>query len=356
MNDSKLLEPTELGLYCRPGDFFVDPWQPVERAVVTHAHSDHASRGCERYLTSRDGANVLRLRMGAEAVIEAAGYGESVHLNGVKVSLHPAGHILGSAQVRIEHGGVVWVASGDYKVERDATCAAFEPLRCDVFVSESTFGLPIYRWSAQSDIFETIRGWWQSNQDAGKASVLFAYALGKAQRVIAGVGADLGPIYTHGAVESLNKAYRASGVALPETLHASEASGAEWSRALIVAPPSAQGTPWLRRFGAISTGFASGWMRIRGARRRRVVDRGFVLSDHADWPGLLAAIDATGAEQVWLTHGYTAVLARWLREHGREAGVFVTRYEGERDDAPAETLAAETNEEASASLFDGGPG
>jgi putative mRNA 3-end processing factor len=355
MNGSNLLEATEDGLYCRAGDFFVDPWRPVERAVVTHAHSDHACYGCGRYLTSRDGANVLRVRMGSDAVIEEAGYGESVYNNGVKVSLHPAGHILGSAQVRIEHEGKVWVVSGDYKVEPDATCAAFEPVRCHVFVSESTFGLPIYRWSPQADIFESIQAWWRGNQEAGKASVLFAYALGKAQRLIAGLGADVGPIFTHGAVESLNRAYRASGVALPQTTHTGEATETDWSRALIVAPPSAQGTPWLRRFGPVSTGFASGWMRIRGARRRRAVDRGFVLSDHADWPGLLAAIDATAAEQVWLTHGYTAVVARWLREHGREAGVIATRYEGERDDAPAETLAENTPEAAAESLFEGQP-
>ncbi|HEV3120550.1 MAG TPA: ligase-associated DNA damage response exonuclease, partial [Isosphaeraceae bacterium] len=313
MNGLNLLEPTEDGLYCPAGDFFIDAWRPVDRVVVTHAHGDHACRGCGRYLTSRDGEQVLRVRMGQEAVIDTAGYGDVMHLNGVQVSLHPAGHILGSAQVRLEHEGMVWVVSGDYKVEPDATCAPFEPVKCHVFVSESTFGLPIYRWPKQADTFEAIRAWWRGNQEAGKASVLFAYALGKAQRLIAGLGTTVGPIYTHGAVEALNEAYRKSGVALPETRHVSAASAADWSRSLIVAPPSAQGTLWLRRFGPISTGFASGWMRIRGLRRRRSVDRGFVLSDHADWPGLLAAIDATGADQVWLTHGYSAVVARWLR-------------------------------------------
>ncbi len=270
MGTSNLLESTEAGLYCREGDFFIDPWRPVDRAVVTHAHADHACRGCGHYLTSRDGANVLRVRMGPDAVIAAAGYGETVTINGVSVSLHPAGHILGSSQVRVEQGGYVWVVSGDYKVEPDATCAAFEPVRCHAFVSESTFGLPIYRWPAQSLVFESIRAWWRSNQEAGRASVLLAYSLGKAQRLIAGVGADLGPIFTHGAVEPLNRAYRASGVPLPETAYAGAAKGVDWSRALIVAPPSAQGTPWMRRFGAVSTGFTSGWMRIRGARRRRV--------------------------------------------------------------------------------------
>ncbi len=347
-----LLETTDLGLYCRAGDFFVDPWRPVDRAVITHAHGDHICHGCKRYLTSRDGLNVLRTRLGADAIIETAGYGETVRNNGVAVSLHPAGHILGSSQVRVEQGGAVAVVSGDYKVEPDATCAPFEPVRCHVFVSESTFGLPIYRWPPQADVFDAIRGWWAANQEAGRASLLFAYALGKAQRLIHGIGTGPGPIYTHGAVETMNRAYRESGVPLPETTYAAAKSGVDWSRALIVAPPSAQGSPWLRRFGPTSAGFASGWMMIRGARRRRSVDRGFVLSDHADWPGLLAAIDATGAEQVWLTHGYTSVVTRWLRDRGRDARVIATRFEGERDDSPAEAVA----DGPADTLFDGTEG
>lgn len=343
-----LLETTDLGLYCRAGDFYVDPWRPVDRAVITHAHGDHICHGCGHYLTAHDGRNVLRARLGEAALIETAGYGATVHNNGVAVSLHPAGHILGSAQVRVEHGGAVAVVSGDYKVEPDATCAAFEPVRCHVFVSESTFGLPIYRWPAQADVFAAIRAWWVANQEAGRASVLFAYALGKAQRLISGVGTEPGPIYTHGAVETMNRAYRESGVPLPETTYAAAQAGVDWSRALIVAPPSAQGTPWLRRFGATSAGFASGWMMIRGARRRRSVDRGFVLSDHADWPGLLSAIDATGAGQIWLTHGYTSVVTRWLRDQGRDARAIATRFEGERDDSPAEAGA----DEPAATLFD----
>ncbi|MCA1684906.1 MAG: ligase-associated DNA damage response exonuclease [Planctomycetia bacterium] len=352
MEFSNLLDPTDLGLYCRAGDFYIDPWRPVDRAVVTHAHGDHIGHGCDRYLTSRDGLNVLRARLGAEAIIEAANYGETVSINGVTVSLHPAGHILGSSQVRVEHAGAVAVVSGDYKGEPDATCAPFEPVRCHVFVSESTFGLPIYRWPSQADVFVTIRDWWVANQDAGRASLLFAYALGKAQRLIYGLGTDPGPIYTHGAVEAMNRAYRVSGVPLPETTYAAAKSGVDWSRALIVAPPSAQGSPWLRRFGTSSTGFASGWMSIRGARRRRSVDRGFVLSDHADWPGLLSAIDATGAEQVWLTHGYTSVVARYLRDLGRDTRTISTRYEGERDDSPAEAAA----DEPAGTLFDGQEG
>lgn len=333
MTSTSLLETTDRGLYCAAGGFFVDPWQPVDRAIVTHAHSDHAVWGCGSYLTTREGEEVLRVRVGREARVDSVAYGEPIDVNGVTVSLHPAGHILGSAQVRVEHQGQVWVISGDYKVEPDRTCATFEPVRCHVFVSESTFGLPIYRWSPQGEVFAAINEWWRANQAEGKASVLFGYALGKAQRLLAGLDPSIGPIACHGAVEKLNAAYRAGGIDLPATSYVGAAGpGTDWSRTMIVAPPSADGTPWMRRFGPASTGFASGWMRIRGTRRRRSVDRGFVLSDHADWPGLLDTIAATGAERVLLTHGYTAVLVRWLRENGIAADPLATRYQGERDD------------------------
>ncbi|QEH34474.1 hypothetical protein OJF2_30130 [Aquisphaera giovannonii] len=332
-----LLQTTDVGLYCSAGDFHVDPWRPVPRAIVTHAHADHACWGCGRYLTSFEGRTVLRARVGEAAEIQTLPYGESQDINGVRVSLHPAGHILGSSQVRVEYRGEVWVVSGDYKTEPDLTCAPFEPVRGHTFISESTFGLPIYRWQPQSEVFDEILGWWRSNQEAGKASLVMAYALGKSQRVLAGLAAKgelPGPIYTHGAVEVITRAYREAGVDLPPTTYAGQAEKkTDWSRALIIAPPSVQGTPWLRKFGPISTGFASGWMRIRGPRRRKAVDRGFVLSDHVDWPSLLAAIDATGAERVLLTHGYTSIVARWLQERGRDAGVIATRYTGERDDA-----------------------
>ncbi|HWB99783.1 MAG TPA: ligase-associated DNA damage response exonuclease, partial [Bryobacteraceae bacterium] len=266
-------------------------------------------------------------------------YGASLAQNGVRISLHPAGHILGSAQVRIERGGEVWVVSGDYKLAPDVTCTAFEPVRCHTFVTESTFGLPIFRWPEEAGILAAIRSWWRANQEAGKASVLFAYAPGKAQRVLAGLAAAgplPGPIYMHGAVESVNAIYRAAGVALAETSYAGALAGAEAKVSLILAPPSATGSPWLRRFGEISTAFASGWMRIRGTRRRRSLDRGFVISDHADWPGLLAAIAATGAEQVWVTHGFRAPLVRWLEERGCSATAVETQFEGDQDESGAE--------------------
>jgi putative mRNA 3-end processing factor len=324
-----MLQNTDHGLYCPAGDFFIDPWRPVDRAVVTHAHSDHARYGCKRYLVSREGEHVFRTRLGEDAHLQTVEYGEIVHINGVRVSLHPAGHILGSAQIRVEYGGEVWVVSGDYKLQSDPTCTPFEPVKCHTFVTESTFGLPIYRWQPSEEVMSAVNAWWRANAAAGKASVLFGYALGKSQRLLAGLDSSSGPIYTHGGVERLNMAYRASGIPLPDTQYAITASRRDWSGAMIIAPPAALGTPWMRKFGSISTGFASGWMRIRGARRRRAVDRGFVLSDHVDWTGLLAAIEATGADMIWVTHGYTAVVVRYLSERGIRAQAVSTRFEGE---------------------------
>lgn len=322
------------GLYCEAGDFFVDPWRPVARAVITHAHSDHARTGHGAYLAAAPSTGVLRARLGGIA-LQAVAYGERVDLGGVRVSLHPAGHVLGSAQVRIEHRGEVWVVSGDYKVEPDPTCAAFEPVRCHTFVTESTFGLPVYRWPASREVFDAVDRWWRANADAGRASVLYAYAFGKAQRLLAGVDASIGPIVCHGAVEPLNAAYRAAGVALPPTLRVADvADRRQFARALVVAPPSAAGTPWLRRFPEPSDAFASGWMALRGARRRRAVDRGFVLSDHADWPGLNAAIGATGAQRVVVTHGQVPAMVRWLREQGLEATSFDTEFGDEEEGVP----------------------
>ena len=333
-----LLRLAERGLYCEAGDFYIDPWQPVQRAVITHAHGDHARWGSDRYLSSREGAAVLRTRLGPGATIRAVDYGEAIDVNGVRVSLHPAGHILGSAQVRVEHHGEVWVASGDYKTQPDPTCSPFELVRCHTFITESTFGLPIYRWPPDSEVFDAMRAWWRSNRDHGRASLLFGYALGKAQRLLAGLaGADVGPIYTHGAVERLNRDYRHTGVRLADTRYASEMPrGHDFAGSLIVAPPSAAGSLWVRRFGTISTGFASGWMRVRGARRRRAVDRGFVLSDHVDWPSLLATIEATGAERVWVTHGTREPLVRWLSERGVDARAVASQWKGEEDTDPVE--------------------
>jgi putative mRNA 3-end processing factor len=328
-----LLTLTQQGLYCEPGDFFVDPWEPVDRAVITHAHGDHATWGSRAYLTSSEGSGVLRARMLPGATIRAAEYGERMALNETIVSLHPAGHILGSAQVRIEHRGEVWVISGDYKTDPDPTCTSFEPVRCHTFVTESTFGLPIYRWPAQQEVFDAINAWWRANAGAGKATLLFGYTLGKAQRLLAGLDPSIGPILTHGAVERMTRSYREAGVPLPPTRYAgSAADRTDSTGAIVLAPPYAGGSLWARRFGSPATGFASGWMLVRGARRRQSLDRGFPLSDHADWPSLLSAVEATGAAQVWVTHGFTGPVVRWLREQGLDARAVQTRFEGERED------------------------
>ena len=340
MNGDDLIVLRPEGLYCPPGGFHIDPWRPVERAVITHAHADHARAGHAHYLAAHEARHVLRARLG-EINLQPLAYGEAMQINGVRVSLHPAGHVLGSAQVRVEHRGRVWVASGDYKLGADRTCVPFEPVRCDVFITESTFGLPVYRWAPDAEVFGQIDAWWRGNAAAGRASVLFCYAFGKAQRILAGVDASIGPLVCHGAVEPLNAAYRASGVALPDTLRVGAvADKSTYRRALVLAPPGAQGTPWLKRFGEYSDAFASGWMQLRGVRRRRSLDRGFVLSDHADWAGLQQAIAATGASRVIVTHGYVDVLVRWLREQGMQAEAFATEYGNDVVEEGASTAAA----------------
>ena len=320
------------GLYCTAGDFYIDPWRPVARAVITHAHSDHARVGHGHYLAHTDSAGILRARLG-QIDLQTLPYGESISHNGVKISLHPAGHVLGSAQVRLEHGGRVWVASGDYKCEDDGTCVPFEPVRCDTFITESTFGLPIYRWPSPAQLSSEINQWWQANADNGRASVLFCYAFGKAQRILYGADSSIGAIVVHGAIEPLNQVYRAAGVDLAPTLRVSDSRVTPelLKRALVLAPPSAQGTPWMRRFGDYSDAFASGWMQIRGARRRRSVDRGFVMSDHADWPGLQQSIIATGAQRVFVTHGSVPIMVRWLTDQGLQAQGFKTEYGPEHE-------------------------
>jgi putative mRNA 3-end processing factor len=327
-----LIASTDRGLYCAAGDFYIDPWRPVPRAIITHAHSDHARFGSEVYVCHRDTAPILRKRLG-DVTIETVTYGEILTRNGVELSLHPAGHVLGSAQVRVALNGETWVASGDYKLEGDGVSPAFEPLRCHAFITESTFGLPIYRWRPQGDVFAMIDLWRRENMAAGRASILFAYALGKAQRVLANVDPALGPIVCHGAVEAINALYREAGIVLPLTRLATEIeSKRDFAQALILAPPSAAASPWLKRFGDYSDALASGWMQVRGNRRRRGLDRGFALSDHADWPGLIGTIEATGAERILVTHGYTEALTRYLREKGLDARALTTAY-GDDEDA-----------------------
>ena len=330
MSFSDLIKSTPRGLYCEAGDFYVDPWLPVKRAVITHGHSDHARWGCKQYLAADTNRHILPARLGNLAAIEFAPIRKPQRIGSVNIQFVPAGHILGSAQVVIEHRGEIVVVSGDYKRQADPTCLPFEPVRCHTFVTESTFGLPIYHWPESKKVFADVNAWWRQNQRQGKASVLLAYALGKAQRLLAGIDATIGPIYTHGSVEKLNQAYRSSAVNLPETTYASNlAKGTDFGSSLVIAPPSTLGTPWIRRFGKISTGMASGWMTIRGTRRRRGMDRGFVLSDHVDWPWLLRTIKETEAENIWVTHGYSDVVVRHLRDQGLNAKALVTEFTGE---------------------------
>jgi putative mRNA 3-end processing factor len=325
-----LIVATADGLYCPAGEFHIDPWRPVPRALITHAHGDHLRPGCGEYLTSVPGAALAARRLPPGAVVNALEYGESRDFGATKISLHPAGHILGSSQVRIEHRGAVWVVSGDYKRDPDPTCAPFETVACDVFISEATFALPVYRWPPTAAVASEIHEWWQRNRSRGAASVLFAYALGKAQRVLAELMRLTDEaVYVHGAVATLTDVYREQGVAMLPTLSVADAPAAHYSGALIIAPPSAAGSTWMRRFGDCSTGFCSGWMRVRGDRRRRGYDRGFVLSDHADWPSLLRTIRDSGAQRILLTHGHGDTLTRYLREQGVNAAVMRTEYGAE---------------------------
>ena len=318
------MAPSPFGLQCEAGGFYIDPWRPVSCAVITHGHSDHARLGSDLYVCHRSTAPILRKRLG-DVAIHAVEYGERLIKNSVTISLHPAGHVLGSAQARVEKDGDVWVASGDYKLEADGVCAPFEPLRCRVFITESTFALPIYRWRPQAEIFSDVNGWWRSNAERELASIIYAYSLGKAQRILAHLDPAIGEIYCHGAIEPMNAIHRDAGVRLPATRSVGEAAKKTFAGAMILAPPSAAGSAWLRRFGDYSDALASGWMQVRGNRRRRGLDRGFVLSDHADWPELLEAIAATGAQRVLATHGSSGPLTRYLRERGLDATALETR-------------------------------
>jgi len=328
-----VLTVTDRGIYCPAGDFHIDPWRPVDRALVTHGHSDHARPGHARYLCTPSAAPVIGHRLG-DIRLATQPYGRKTRIGGATVSFHPAGHVPGSAQIRVEVGGEVWVVSGDYKTTPDGLSEPFEPVRAHAFVTECTFGLPVFTWRPQAEVVEEVDTWWRANAAEGRACVLGAYALGKAQRLLANLDASIGPILTHGAVEAVNEILRAQGLRLPRTIRVTpDLDARDHPGALVLATPSAIGSPWMRRFGQASTAFASGWMALRGIRRRRAADRGFVLSDHADWTGLNTAIRETGAETVLVTHGYTAVFRRWLAEQGYDARIVETEFEGESVEA-----------------------
>lgn len=331
-----LLTFTPEGIYCPQGDFHIDPWLPVARALITHGHADHSRPGMGAYLATKTAAPVMRHRLG-DIRLDTVDYGTVTTHNGVQVSFHPAGHVPGSAQIRVEYQGEVWVASGDYKTVDDGLSEPFEPVPCHAFITESTFGLPVFNWTPQDVLARQINEWWAENAGNGTFSLLSCYALGKAQRLLRAVDPAIGPILTHGAIENTNRIMRAQGIALPDTtLVTPDLDLKAHKGALVLATPSALNSTWARRFKPASTAFASGWMALRGVRRRRAADRGFIMSDHADWAGLNDAIKATGAERIFVTHGYTSVFSKWLTELGYDAKIVQTEFGDNTDEADAE--------------------
>lgn len=327
-----MLTFTKSGIFCQQGGFYIDPWLPVDKAIITHAHSDHARWGNQSYLCHTHSKPLLQLRLG-EINVEAMNWGETKTINGVQISLHPAGHIIGSSQIRLEYKGEIWVVSGDYKLANDRISGEFEPVPCHHFVTESTFGLPIYRWEKQEIIYQQIRDWVLQNKANGLSSVLLAYSLGKAQRVIDCLTTLDLPIYAHGAIANAQEKLIGAGFNLqavtrvPTAEHITTASEKKaLKESLVVAPPSVDGSNWLKQFGPSKTASCSGWMQVRGNVRRRNLDAGFVLSDHADWAGLLTAVKATGASRVFVTHGFQSAFSRYLNENGIESHEIATDY------------------------------
>ena len=340
-----LIEFTDKGLYCPAGKFYIDPWKPVEKAVITHAHSDHARAGNQWYLCHTDSKPLLQLRLG-DNHYQTTPWNEKIYMNGVTVSLHPAGHMIGSSQVRVEHNGEVWVVSGDYKTEDDGLSGSFEPVKCNVFISESTFGLPIYKWKPQQEIFQNIQEWISINKEAGKTSVLIAYSLGKAQRVMQCIKDIDTKIFLHGAVWNVHQNLLQMGHHLPTAERVTpETPKEKFKGQVVIAPPSADGTPWMKRFSPYSVGVCSGWMQVRGNVRRRNADAGFALSDHADWNGLLNVVKATGAEKVFVTHGFQASFSRYLNENGITAAEVKTEYGGEEEEQEKASTTTEQDNE-----------
>lgn len=325
-----LLKFTDKGIYCPQADVYIDPWKAVDKAIITHAHSDHARWGMKHYLCHEKSKPILLHRLGSDISIETKKYNETFSINGVNFSLHPAGHVIGSAQIRIEYKGEIWVVSGDYKTEYDGISEAFEPIKCNTFVTECTFGLPIFNWEKQDNIFYEIKKWIRQNETEGINSVIFAYSLGKAQRIIQNIFPEVKNIYTHGAIENTNKVIRESGINLPSTILINkETDFKKLKGKVIIAPPSAIGSAWLNKLQPYKTAVASGWMTLRGTRRRRNIEKGFVLSDHADWKGLNSAVTNCECETIIATHGYTEIFSRWFSEKGLNALTEKTQFEGE---------------------------
>ena len=327
-----LLQFTSKGIWCKQADIYIDPWKPVKRALITHGHADHSRFGSKAYLATETAAPVIKYRLG-DIKIETIAYGKTININGVNISFHPAGHILGSAQIRVEYKGEVWVASGDYKLENDGLAEPFESIKCNTFITESTFGLPVYDWKPQEEVFADINSWWRKNSEEGKVTFITGYSLGKAQRILQGLDHSIGKVYTHGAVENINEVIRAQGISIPDTIRVTkEIPVKDYPSNLVLASPGALNSAWMKKFKPISIGIASGWMTLRGARRRKAAGRGFVLSDHVDWKDLNKAVFATEAERVIVTHGYTKIYTKYLEEQGLRADAAETEFTGESID------------------------
>jgi putative mRNA 3-end processing factor len=332
LKNKPLIEFTEKGLFVHTADVYIDPWKGVNKAIITHAHSDHARWGSNHYACTNLSLPILKLRLG-QINVTGYEYNQRFVINGVTFSFHPAGHIIGSAQVRVEYKGEIWVVSGDYKREDDGISTPFEVVRCHHFITESTFGLPVFNWQPQREIFNEVNEWWQKNSSENRPSVITAYALGKAQRVLANINHDIGPVYCHGSIMNVNQVLVRDNnqLKIGEAIF-THTDPKTFGKALIICTGSALNTPWMKRFKNPNIASLSGWMAIRGNRRRRGVDRGFVLSDHADWDGLNSTIKETGAENIYVTHGYTDIFSRWLNEQGYNAKIVKTEFGEETDE------------------------
>jgi putative mRNA 3-end processing factor len=329
MPKQPLLQFNSKGIYCAAAKVYLDPWKPVDKAIISHGHADHSRWGHKQYITHTSNVAIIKHRLGQDINVSGVKWGEQFVINNVKFSLFPAGHIIGSSQIRVEHKGEVWVFTGDYKTEDDGIAVPYEPIKCHSFITECTFGLPAFKWLPQKQVFNDINNWWQDNQDNGQTSVLFGYSLGKAQRLLKHLDPSIGKIFTHAAIENMTEVVRPL-VHMPETIRITRDTKKEDLKGqMVLAPPSAHGSPWLKKMVPYVTGSASGWMTFRGARRRRAIDKGFVLSDHCDWQGLLSSIQATGAEKIICTHGYTDIFSRFLQEQGYDARTESTQFEGE---------------------------
>ncbi len=325
-----LLTFTPRGIYCKRADTYIDPWKPVHRAIITHGHADHARYGNANYLAHKDTCSIMKVRLGANNYVPFE-FGDSVYINGVKFSFFPAGHLLGSAQIKVEYKGEIWVSTGDYKLENDLISLPWEPIKCHSLITECTFGLPVYNWESNEALKIELVQWIQQNRSEGLNSVLIGYSLGKAQRLLKMIEDIDVPIYCHGAVENMNEVHRQSGIILPPTFRP-DSDQKKFNDCIIVAPTSVMGTPWLRKFKPYKICFASGWMALRGARRRKAVDKGLIISDHVDWKGLKTVMETCEPEKVICTHGYTDIYAAYLNSVGIEAVTEKTHFETDNED------------------------